>query len=574
MRGLFQPLSRIAARAVGALARQPFPRLVNHFVRRILRSGADKRSGDSELGAGPLLGLLIAPGAFYCFLLMEKSSSLMSFFMSRTKQDLLTSSIPDKLLLISISMAITGFVCVLKWDRLLLDSQDYINLAPLPVRRGRILTANAVSVLLIVVFINGAVNVASCVLFPALVSASSPDGSVDFWQFFRAHVTVVSLASSFTFLFVMAALSSTTLLAGQRLAPAATTVVRVALMVGFFLLVPGTMRAGSLWRSASGIGWLACLPSLWFLDLYQQMQSRGPVGPTALSSLAWRGPAVALAVAIISCGLLSVRQFGGSVLPQARSATTWLIRPLVAGMRWLVPAAPFESAVREFTIFGLLRNDPHRLVLLVALGVGWATAAQYSDRSPTTPLIPAYLVVLALSIAFQLPTELSANWIFRVTLDRAVYPIGAAVRQAATILAAAWVLLPTAAFLILSGREWRECLLLLVLVGCMNWAHLEVVFGRWRYIPFTRPHVPFRQNLPVRCILQVLAFAIYVWIGGRLYPWIEEVPAKLLPLVLLCLYLRWWNRSQRESELADGDLNALLSFENHNEDDVQTLGLG
>ena len=141
-------------------------------------------------------------------------------------------------------------------------------------------------------------------------------------------------------------------------------------------------------------------------------------------------------------------------------------------------------------------------------------------------------------------------------------------------MAAALVVLPTAAFLSLSGREWRQCLLLLVLAGCTNWAHLEVVFGRWRYLPFTRPNVPFRQNLPVRRILQVLAFAICVWVGGRLYPWIEESPAKLLPLILLCLYLRWWNHSQRESELANGDLNALRVFENHNEDEVQTLGLG
>ena len=552
---------------VGTLGRSPFPRLVKHFLRRIQRSGTDKVVDGAEIGVGPLLGLLIAPGAVHCFLSMEKYSSLMSYFRSQTARDLIVDSIPDKLLLISISMAMTGVVCVLKWDRLLLDRQDYVNLAPLPMRRSMILAANAVSMALIAVGINGAVNVASCLLFPAIVSAAAVDGSIAFGQFFWAHVAVVALASVFAFVFVMAALSTTALVAGRRLAGAAV-VVRVGLMVGLVLLVPAALKVGALWRLQPGNGWLAWFAPLWFLDLYQELQSRGPVGRASLVSMVWQGTAVSLVAAMVGCGLLNRSQFSGNSSPQARVSSRWFLRGLVWG-----GGKPFERAVREFTVYGLLQNDPQRLVVLVGLGVGWLAAGLSLERNPAAPLIPAYLLVVALRVAFQLPTELSANWMFRVTLDRSVRPIGAAVTKTAVRLAGAFVLLPTAALLAFSGRRWSDCVLILALVGCMNWAHLEVVFGRWRFIPFTRPPGPFRQSLPVRCILEGVAFAAFVWVGASAYGPIVARPAKLAPLVLLCLYVRWWNRSQLASEVADGDVRTFLEFEDSDGDGVQTLGL-
>ena len=40
-----------------------FPRLVEHFLARLVSGGQDA-NGEFELGAGALLGLLAAPGAF------------------------------------------------------------------------------------------------------------------------------------------------------------------------------------------------------------------------------------------------------------------------------------------------------------------------------------------------------------------------------------------------------------------------------------------------------------------------------------------------------------------------------
>lgn len=135
-------LPRLRRRARRLGRRTPFARLVRHFLVRMVREGhAD--STELQLGIGPLLGLLAAPGACLCFLMLNHYSSLLNWFRGRLHEDLLIASAPDKYLFLSIAMGITGIVTALKWDRTLPDSQDYLNLAPLPLRPRDILLANA-----------------------------------------------------------------------------------------------------------------------------------------------------------------------------------------------------------------------------------------------------------------------------------------------------------------------------------------------------------------------------------------------------------------------------------------------
>src|SRR6185436_13235966 len=113
-----------------------------------------------------LLGLLAAPGAINCFLLFDKYSTLLNWLRQRRYEDVFVASIPDKYLYISLAMAICGIVTVLKWDRILPDSQDYLNLAPLPIRARTIFLANAGAILIAVVVIAVDVNLVPSALFP------------------------------------------------------------------------------------------------------------------------------------------------------------------------------------------------------------------------------------------------------------------------------------------------------------------------------------------------------------------------------------------------------------------------
>ena len=118
---------------------RPFPRLVAHFAATIFEG--ETADDDAEMGVGGLLGLLAVPGAFLSLLLFDKYSSLLQWLRGVKNFNIYTESLPDKYFFIVFSMAITGVVAVLKWDRILPGLRDYANLAPLPISSWRIFAA-------------------------------------------------------------------------------------------------------------------------------------------------------------------------------------------------------------------------------------------------------------------------------------------------------------------------------------------------------------------------------------------------------------------------------------------------
>src|SRR5690349_8111636 len=97
--------------------RSPFVRLVSHFLDRLVRSGQEG-SPELELGAGAILGLLAAPGAFMSFLMLDKYSTFLNWLRGHRHTDVMVTSLDDKYLFLSVAMAVTGIVTVLKWDRI------------------------------------------------------------------------------------------------------------------------------------------------------------------------------------------------------------------------------------------------------------------------------------------------------------------------------------------------------------------------------------------------------------------------------------------------------------------------
>src|ERR1017187_5001685 len=89
---------RFVRRPINRFARSPFGRLVGHFLARVVApsesTSQDSASAEFEFGVGALLGLLAAPGAFQCLMLLDKYSSLLNWMRGRLHQDLLLTSQP------------------------------------------------------------------------------------------------------------------------------------------------------------------------------------------------------------------------------------------------------------------------------------------------------------------------------------------------------------------------------------------------------------------------------------------------------------------------------------------------
>src|SRR2546425_865337 len=409
---------RFVRRPIRRAARRPFGRLVAHFLARLVRGGQEGESEEFELTLGPLLGLLAAPGAISCFLLLAKYSSLLNWLRGRHNVDIFVTSLPEKYRYISIAMAVCGIITVLKWDKLLPDSQDYLNLAPLPIGARTIFLANAAAILIAVAVIAIDVNAIPSVLFPMFVAASGHLHGVQSLQFVGVHLLCAGLASVFAIFAVFALLGTMAVVLPRAAFRACSPVARGILLLAFFVLLltgfAGPQFVARLQRfPGSALEWL---PSLWYLGLYQSLQDRAIPALARTVPWVWGGAGAALALTAVSYAISYRRRFAG-VLESGRKGSARFAVGLAVLDLFGGRAAGFERGCHRFTVRALLRNETHRMTIAVSVGMGWLLSAQVADPLRQGPLLAAYLLLLGLRVAFDLPAAAPANWVFRTILD-------------------------------------------------------------------------------------------------------------------------------------------------------------
>src|SRR5471030_221573 len=322
-------------RAVNHVARSPFGRLVSQFLARTVRGSVpvNQGSADSEfdLGIGGLLGLLATPGSFTCFLLLDKYSALLNWMRSR-RQDIYLVSLPDKYLFIALAMAVTGIVTVLKWDKILPDSQDYLNLAPLPVHRRIILLANAAAIAIAVLVFAVDVNAVPTFLFPLFVCASGQTSVAEFLRFAGVHFTCVLLATFFSICAVFAVLGTLAAVLPRETFRAVGSWIRGIVLLALIALLLTGFAGPALLRHlelAPGSA-VRFLPSLWFLGLYQILQHRATPVLAGLAYSALEGTAAAFLLMAVSYAGSYRRRFAGVLEGGPRPSEQRLIALLLA----------------------------------------------------------------------------------------------------------------------------------------------------------------------------------------------------------------------------------------------------
>jgi hypothetical protein len=549
-------------RHVDELAGRPIARLTRHFLNRLVHG-----ESESEMGIGILLGLLAAPGAFQSLILLDKYSTLLIWLRHRHTNAYVASA-PEKYLFISVAMAITGIVTVLKWDRILPDAQDYLNLAPLPIRPHTVLLANAAAILIAVGVLAVDINAASMILFPLFVSASAQTGAAAFLRFAGIHAVCLVMASLFTFCAVFALFGLVAAVLPREMFRSASAWLRGAMLVAFIMLVlsgfafPGSMQA------LMGLGWV---PSFWFLGLYQSLQNAGNPQLEPLGHRALLGSAAAPLV-MLAAYALSYRKRFASVLEGGRRASTRLF----AAVLWPLDlfgyrASGFDQASYRFVVRALLRNETHRLCLAVSFGLGWVLALQ-SGSVAMGGLIAAYLLILGLWLAFALPAMEQANWIFRSVLDAHSADTHSLARRVMLGFLVPGVLVPTFVWSAYRGGLGAAVLQSLCLLACAL-CLIEVLLAGYRKIPLTCPMPGFHDRLPMVCLLQFLGFKLFTEAGARLEAWISEYPARFL-LVPAAMAAAWvWNQKRLRDASEAGELETGISFESAPRPAIERLHL-
>jgi hypothetical protein len=565
-------------------AQRSFIRLVVHFLTRLVRGGHETESADFDFGAGPLLGLLAAPGAFCSLVLFEKYSTLQDFILQRRHPNVDAMSAPDKYFFICLAMAVAGVVTAIKWDKILPDSQDYLNLAPLPLRPRTILLANAAAIAIAVAVFAVDVNGASTILFPTIVTAYSHQGPGAIALFAAAHAVSVTLACLFAFCSIFALLGTLAVVLPRGAFRACSSWVRGGALLASVMLLLTSASGPALLRGLAKSPDSAArfLPALWYFGLYQTLQGRTTPLILQLAHTALWAFAAAFVLMVAAYAIAYRRSFAG-VLESGRAPSQQRILATVLAFLDLFSrrAGGFDRACHRFTVRAMLRSEPHRMCIGVAAGLGWLLALQQmSAQSETSklaaPLTAAYLLILGLRIAFEIPAGVAANWVFRATLaPRAHQSSGSAIDAPSRVILSFLVPVVLAPAFALAWRQWGarvaviQTLYVLALSLCLS----AVLLAGYRKIPLTCPMPGFRDNLLALCVIQIVGFSLFTQLGARLELRMLSHPWSFL-LVPLAMAGAWfWNRRRIEDAREAGELEESLTFENIQAPVVERLDL-
>ena len=346
--------------------------------------------------------------------------------------------------------------------------------------------------------------------------------------------------------------------------------------VTVYFLEPKIVAPGQItvWQSHAYINWS---PSYWFLGLFQELSGSPALAP--LARRAWSGLALALFGTAAAYSLSYWRTMRQIV------ETPDIVAGARAAMQLPHFGTNYETAVGQFSVRTLLRSRQHRLMVAFFLGVGFAAAIllprwplmrELSEQNIGAPSLPALgatvllmgLCVLATRVAFSLPLDLRANWIFRIMSVRNGRECLSARRRAYYCVSVIPVWAVSAAFL-WSTAPWRpaaEHSLLLAAVGVLL---IELALLGDQKIPFTCSYLPGKSNFHITFLLCV-GFMLNVIVKAvqlERESFSDAARFAVLAGILAAagMVLRWWNNA-RASSSEDG-----LRFEE--EADPAVLGL-
>jgi hypothetical protein len=500
----------------------PFFRLVKLFLSRIFYGGGDTGAEELDLGMGAALALLALPGGFISLLLFDKYGSLLRVMRGQTDFDVYAAAVPDEYFFIVLSMVVTGVLVAWRWDSIFPDRRDYANLVALPLSMRAIFFANLVAILLLTALFAVDINAGSAVLFPIVVSASQ-ETFLYFGRFALVHALTVILASAFSCVAVFGTvgvlLSVLPYRAFRRISLYVRWLILTSLlaMLSTSFAVPGMLRDPA--RKAGLIRWL---PSVWFLGLFQWLRGRANFAEVQAAKTSLYALGAALTLMLIGYAISYRRCF--MQIPETLDVTAenapripWLGTIFD---RSFLRNGP-ERACYHFVCKTLFRSERHCVALAAFAGLGAVIASQVlftsfrsgglsRDGVPSAevlavPLTLSYCVLVGFQFVFQMPTELRANWTFRLLLDGS-QPYGQVVARKVMLSFVLPGILAIGLPIYVHYWGWITGLSHIATVIVWSWLLTEVLLLRFRKIPFTCSYPRFESNAIVIVLIYVLGF--------------------------------------------------------------------
>jgi hypothetical protein len=486
----------------------------------------------------------------------------------------------DRTAYLSFSMLVMGAVTVLEWDALFPDRRDYASLVPLPIHSRTIFLAKIAALVLFLVAFTVSVNAVSTVMFPA-VSYRGP--FLGFLRTVAAQGVSLFASSAFVFLFLVAlqgVLLNVLSVRGFRRVSAYVQGGMVFVLLWLFFLFPeisGTVAE----LKAQHVSVLFAFPPTWFLGMNEMLLgSRDPVF-LALAHRAELALGTAFAVAGLSYTVAYKRHVKRTLeSTEGGDSTRTAVHEWVGRLADRLAPDPVERATVAFIGKTMARSAKHRIVLAAYAGVGCALAAQIlAARNETTkindewlslPLVMAFFLLSGMRYVFTMPSELPANWQFRVADTDRQRPALNGARTAMRWFGVAPLFVALAPVYFITWRPGVAAANLLFSVA-ISLVLIEMLTMEFRKIPFTCSYPPGKTNMPLLWASYWMAFVIFAFEMAKIESWMVKRPVRLILFYVIVAILfagfEWWRRRM-------DTVGVTLIFDDAADPAVLTLGLG
>ena len=546
----------LAARWI-VFSQRPSVHLLRLFAGRMFHGNGELGADDLELGMGVVLIFLAMPGVLVSLLMFEKFGSLIRFLRGDGVFDPYIATIPDEYFFIVLSMAVSCAAALWRWNSIFLDRRDYANLVPLPISLTRIFLANLFAIFALTALLTIVVNAASFVLFPIAVVGSQGSFS-KLLRFAFGHAASVTLSSAFSFLAIFALSGTLMACLPYRIFRRVSVYVRFAVALCLLAILATSFTISSVLSGGSQLIYqrLGGLPPAWFLGLTETLWGNGnDIFFASLTRRAMLSLGLALLISVIAYSFSFRRSFVR--IPEFAD-----VGPLPRGRRFRLPAklldatilrTPVQRAGYHFVSRTLLRSDAHLQIVLAFAALGLVVAAQnvnaafhpgisFAAQPPTVellsiPFILSYCLLVGIRLAFEVPSDLSANWIFKLWIEPGGEQLRPVARKVLLTFSLGWI---APLCLLYSTLLWGWLTALLqttILIGCSA-VFVEVLLVRFRKIPFTCSYPAFQSHstlVLVAYFMGFVAFAIYI---PQVVQWSLVTrwgAAGFIPVVLLSL---------------------------------------
>jgi hypothetical protein len=441
----------------------------------------------------------------------------------------------EKCYFIFFLMVLMSFIAVLEWDVIFLDSRDYLNLLPLPIKTRTLFSAKFASVWFFVFLFYLVVNSLSTLMFWFYLAQWRSSSIIYGLRFMVVHWISALAASFFAFFifgFFMGALIS---IFGYKIFNQISAFLRPVLIV-FFVFMLVFFVAESLGNfllfsdfmqlKESNSLFLYLFPPMWFTGLYEVLTGNRDSLFLALSTLA----VFAFILPPLAFYLTGALGYGRYMtkMQEAKKKTMHLVK-LKKSLLGLFNRIFLKSRVQRavFYFFGkiLKKSILHKmrlatylaasiaviLVILVSSAGIVQTLSSVNTAFLSIPLILSFFLLVGMRVIVNIPITVEANWIFRLTetKDKKDYFTGLKKGIFFFVLFPLFVLL----FLFYSFLwSWQiaffHCLYG-ILVSLML---MEVLFYNYRKIPFACSYLPGKGKLHIFWILYLISFSIYAFL--------------------------------------------------------------